>query len=108
MAKYLEKTVITKDTGTPMFTAELFTIAKTWKSINGGMDKEDAVYIYNEILLHQKKEQNNAICSNVNELRDCHTEWHKSDKDNIIWYHFYVESKEIVQMNLFTEVESQM
>ena len=28
MAKYLEKTVIPKDTGTPMFTAELFTIAK--------------------------------------------------------------------------------
>ena len=77
-------------------------------SINGGMNKEDIVYIYNEILLHHKKEQNNAICSNVNEPRDCYTEWRKSDKDNIIWYHFYVESEEIVQMNLFTEVESQM
>ena len=29
MAKYLEKTIIPKDTCTPMFTAELFTIAKT-------------------------------------------------------------------------------
>jgi len=27
----LEKTLIQKDTGTPMFTAALFTIAKTWK-----------------------------------------------------------------------------
>ena len=28
---YLEKTVIRKDTCTPMFTAALFTIAKSWK-----------------------------------------------------------------------------
>ena len=28
---YLEKTLIQKDTCTPMFTAALFTIAKTWK-----------------------------------------------------------------------------
>ena len=28
---YLEKTIIRKDTHTPMFIAALFTIAKTWK-----------------------------------------------------------------------------
>ena len=28
---YPEKTIIKKDTGTPMFTAALFTIASTWK-----------------------------------------------------------------------------
>ena len=28
---YLEKTIIRKDTGTPMFIAALFTIARTWK-----------------------------------------------------------------------------
>ena len=28
---YPEKTIIQKDTCTPMFTASLFTIAKTWK-----------------------------------------------------------------------------
>ena len=28
---YLEKTIIRKDTCTPMFTAALFTIARTWK-----------------------------------------------------------------------------
>ena len=28
---YLEKTIIQKDTCTPMFTAALFTIARTWK-----------------------------------------------------------------------------
>ena len=28
---YLDRTIIRKDTHTPMFTAALFTIAKTWK-----------------------------------------------------------------------------
>ena len=30
---YLEKTIIRKDTCTPMFIAALFTIAKTWKQL---------------------------------------------------------------------------
>ena len=30
---YPEKTIIRKDTCTPMFTAALFTIAKTWKQL---------------------------------------------------------------------------
>ena len=30
---YLNKTIIQKDIGTPMFTAALFTIAKTWKQL---------------------------------------------------------------------------
>ena len=47
-------------------------------SINRGMDKEDVVHIYNEILLFYKREQNNAF-SNTDCHRDCHTEWSKSD-----------------------------
>ena len=36
---YLEKTLIQKDTSTPMFTAALFTIAKTWKqTVHGQMN----------------------------------------------------------------------
>ena len=31
LAIYLEKTIIEKDTGAQMFTAALFTIARTWK-----------------------------------------------------------------------------
>ena len=37
------------------------------------MDKKDVVHIYNAILLSHKKEQNNAICSNMDATRDCHT-----------------------------------
>ena len=31
---YLEKTIIQKDTCTPVFTAALFTVAQTWSSLN--------------------------------------------------------------------------
>ena len=33
-----------------------------------------------------KKEQNNAICSNMVGPRDCHTEWSKSDTERQILY----------------------
>ena len=39
------------------------------------------VCVCDGILLSHKKEQNNAICSNMDGSRDCHTEWSKSDKD---------------------------
>ena len=81
MGIYPEKTLIQKDTCTPMFIAALFAIAKTWKQpkcliaktrkqpkclfMDRCMDK-DVVYIcvcvyiymniYNEILLSHKKE----------------------------------------------------
>ena len=48
-------------------------------SINRRMDKEDAVYICNGILLSHKNEWNNAICSNMGRPRDYHTKWSKSD-----------------------------
>ena len=44
---YLDKTIIQKDTCTPMFIAALFTIAKTWKQPKcPSTDEEDAVYVY--------------------------------------------------------------
>ena len=55
------------------------------------MDKEDVVHIYNGILLSHKKEQNNAICNNMDGPRDYHTKVSQT-KTNIIWYHSYVES----------------
>ena len=50
------------------------------------MDKEDVVYIYNEILLSHKKEWNNIICSNMDGPRDYHTNWSKSDRERKISY----------------------
>ena len=36
----------------------------------------------------------------MNGLRDYHTKWTKT---KIIWYHVYVESEEMIEMNLFTK-----
>ena len=44
------------------------------------------IYIHNGILLNHKKEWNNAIWSNMNGSRDCHTEWSKSDGERQILY----------------------
>ena len=49
-------------------------------STNRGMDTEDVVHMYNEILLSHKKEWNWVICRDMNWPRHCHTEWSKSER----------------------------
>ena len=74
---YPEKTIIQKDTCTPMFTETLFTTARNESNlnvINRGMKNEDVVYKFNGILLNHKIEQNCTICRDVDRPRDCHTE----------------------------------
>ena len=57
---YPEKTIIQKDTCTPMFTAARFTIAGTWKQpgcpSTGEWIKKSWVHIYNRVLVIKKKE----------------------------------------------------
>ena len=73
---YLDITLIQKDTCTPMSTAALFTIAKTWKqpkcpSTDEWVKKMWYIYTmgyYSAI----KKERNNAIFSNMDATRDYH------------------------------------
>ena len=55
-------------------------------SIDGWMDKEDVVHIYNGILLSHKKERKNAICSNVDGPRDYHTKWNNSNRERQVSY----------------------
>ena len=67
-----------------MFTAALFRIAKTWKQPKCPSTDEWIKmmwYIYNGILLSHKKEQNNAICSNMAATRDYHTKSSKSERE---------------------------
>ena len=79
---------------TSMLVAALFIIAKTqkqpkWPLIDEWIRKMWCVYIYihTQIYIQQRnttqplKEWNNTICSNMNEPRDCHTTWSKSEKD---------------------------
>ena len=75
---YPEKTVIQKDTCTPMFIAALFTITKTWKQpkcppTGEWIKKMWYTYTYIGILFSHEKEQNNAICSNMDTTRNYHT-----------------------------------
>ena len=62
----------------PMFIAALFTIARIWKQPKCPLMDEwikKMWYIYTmEYYSAIKKEQNNAICSDMDGLRDCHTE----------------------------------
>ena len=75
---YPEKTIIRKHTCTPMFTATLFTTDKTWKHPKCSSTEEwikKMWYIYKmEYYSAIKEEQNNAICSNMDGPRVCHTE----------------------------------
>ena len=50
------------------------------------MNKQDAVHVYNGILLSHKKEWNWVICKDVDGPRDCHTEWSKSEREKQILY----------------------
>ena len=91
------KTFLGKDTCTCMFTAALFTIAKTWNQPKCPLTDDwfrKIWYIYTvEYYSAVKKEQSNAICSNMDGTRDSHPEWNKSErKANTIWYHLYLES----------------
>ena len=52
---YPEEIKTEKDTCTPLFTAALFTIARTWKQLRCPL-KEVVVHIHNGILLSHKKE----------------------------------------------------
>ena len=45
------------------------------------------MYIYTlEYYSVVRKEENNAICSTMDEPRECHTEWSKSDREGEILY----------------------
>ena len=72
---HLDRTIIQKDAYTPVFIAALFQICKTW------MDKDNAIHIYNGILLSKEKEQNNAICRNMDATREYRMKGSKSESD---------------------------
>ena len=111
-----EKTeiLIWKDTCTSMFTAALFTVAKTWKQPKCPSTDEWIKKMYTHTHTHNgilaiKKEWNDAICSNLDEPRDYHTKWRKSDRERQISYHLCVESlKNDTNKFIYkTEIESQ-
>ena len=87
---YTEKNTIQKDKCTPMCTAALFTIARSWKQPKCPSTQEWIkklwYNIYDGILFSHKKEWNWVICWDVDGSRDCHTEWRKSESKEQISY----------------------
>ena len=63
--------------------------------------KGDMIYIikYDGILLNPKKEWNNAICSNMDGLRDHNTKWSKSDRERYIISAVCGTLKKMIQIN---------
>ena len=78
-------------------------------SINRGMD-EDVVHIYNEILLIHEKEQNKAICSNMNGPRNRQlSEVSQREKDKYMILLIYgILKNGTNELTYKTEIESQM
>ena len=64
---YPEKTIIRKDTRTPVFIAVLFTIAKTWKqpkcprNLDEWIEKMWCIYIYTNIHTYMYTHTHNGI-----------------------------------------------
>ena len=86
---YPEKTIIQKDTCTPMFIEALFTIARSWKQPKCPSTDEwikKMWYIYtNGALLSHKKERNWVICRDVDGSRDViQSEVSQKEKENTI------------------------
>ena len=62
----------------PMFTAVLFTTAKTWKQTKYTMtNRENVAYIHNVILFSHKKEWNFAFSDNMDGPRGHCEQWNK-------------------------------
>ena len=79
----------------PNFTAALFMVAKTWKQSKCSLLDEwvkKIWYIYTvEHYSATKKEQDNAICSNMDGPRYYHSKWSKSEENT--WYHLYLQDR---------------
>ena len=61
-------------------------VEATQMPIDGRMDKENGVCTYTGILFSLKKKRNGVICSEVDGVRVCHTEWSKSEREKQILY----------------------
>ena len=104
------KTLIQKDTCTPMFKAAIFTTAKTWKKPKWpSTDKQidEMWYIHTQWNISHKK-WNNAICSNMDEPGDYHTKWSDSKKLSYDITHKGNLKYDINERIYKTEIDSQI
>ena len=93
------KTLVQKDICTLTFITALFTMAKIWKqckcpSINVWMKSMWYMYTMDYYPAIKIKIRSLAICDDKDGSSGYYTMWHVTQrKANIVWFHFYVESK---------------
>ena len=91
----------------PVFIATLLTIAKTWKQPKCPLTDEwikKMWYIYTmEYYSAIKKNEIMPFAATWMDIEIIILSEVSQTKANIIWYHLYVESKKLIQMNLFTK-----
>ena len=100
MGIYLVKTkiLIKKDTCTPIFTAILFTKAKTWKQPKHPYtDTHTHTHKHNGVLLSHKETE---IMPFAATWMDSEVKMLSEVRERNI-YHLYAESKKVIQVNLF-------
>ena len=100
---YTDKTIIQKDTFTPMLIVTILRTAKTWKQSKCSSVNEwiKMWYTFIGILFGHKKEWTNVICSNMDGPRDYHSKWSKSDREwQIPMTSLTCGMENITQMNL--------
>ena len=104
----LEMSLLGKDTCTSVFTAALFTTAKTRKQRESSLLDERIKkmwYIHMMEYYSATKGWNNTTCSNMNATRDDHTKWRKPFRERQASYASLICGiwKKKVQMNLYTQ-----
>ena len=76
--------MIQKDTCIPVFITALLTIARTWKQPKDASTEErlrSLAHRHSGVSLRQKRERNDAICSNMDGPRHEHNKGTESDRD---------------------------
>ena len=84
-----EKAAILKDICTPMFSAMLFTIARTWKQPRCPSTHEwikKMWHIYTTEHYSALKKNKSVSSSEVDEPRACYTEWNKSEREKQMYF----------------------
>ena len=77
-----------------MFIATLFTIEKIWKQPSCLLTDEwiKKIHTHTRVLFSHGKEENPAICDNMNELEGIMQSEISQRKTKIVWYYLYMES----------------